>query len=145
MPNLFPLLLATHITLAISLFLPSILLPFALRTRRATVESDNRVVHALLWAQTHGTIVIGLGLALTGLGLVAVARVDDARSSRGCCVALTIYFVNLGDRLLHPAAEPAPAGRGPAAADDERLAGACQAAALRVVPDGRAWSVRSGS
>jgi len=35
----FPRLLGTHIVLAVSLFLPSILLPFALRTRRATVES----------------------------------------------------------------------------------------------------------
>jgi hypothetical protein len=60
-----------HIILAISLVLPSILLPFALRTRRATVESENRVVQALLYAQTHGTIAIGIGLALTGLGLIA--------------------------------------------------------------------------
>ena len=36
-------LLVVHITLAISLFLPSILLPFTLRTRRATVDSDSRV------------------------------------------------------------------------------------------------------
>ena len=72
------ILLVAHITLAISLVLPSILLPFALRTRRATVESDSRVVRGLLWAQTHGTVVIGLGLALTGLGLVAIARLGAA-------------------------------------------------------------------
>ena len=32
---------STHIVLAVSLFLPSILLPFALRTRRAAAESPN--------------------------------------------------------------------------------------------------------
>ena len=85
-----------HIILAVSLVLPSILLPFALRTRRATVESENGVVRSLLWAQTHGTIAIGIGLALTGIGLVARARVVACSSSPGCCVALTIYFVNLG-------------------------------------------------
>jgi hypothetical protein len=94
MPNLFPLLLATHITLAISLFVPSILLPFALRTRRATVDSDSRVVHALLWGQSHGTLIIGLGLALTGLGLVAVLG-STMLQQPWLMVALTIYFANL--------------------------------------------------
>ena len=42
---------ATHIILAVSLFLPSILLPFSLRTRRAADESPNRVVRFLLWMQ----------------------------------------------------------------------------------------------
>ena len=51
--NLFPVLLITHITLAISLFLPSFLLPFTLRTRRATVESESGLVRKLLWAQSH--------------------------------------------------------------------------------------------
>ena len=69
--SLFPLLLVAHIALAVSLVLPSILLPFALRTRRAAVDSDSRVVQGLLYAQTHGTLVIGAGLAITGLGLIA--------------------------------------------------------------------------
>ena len=47
-PRLFPILLVAHIALAVCLFLPSILLPFTLRTRRATVESDSRVVQGLL-------------------------------------------------------------------------------------------------
>ena len=94
MPTLFPILLVTHITLAISLFLPSILLPFALRTRRATVDSESRVVHVLLWGQSHGTVVIGLGLALTGLGLVA-ALGSTMLQQPWLLVALTIYFVNL--------------------------------------------------
>ena len=91
----FPLLLIAHIALAISLVLPSILLPFALRTRRATVDSDSRVVQGLLYAQTHGTIVIGLGLAVTGLGLV-LALGANLLQQTWLLVALTIYFVNLG-------------------------------------------------
>jgi hypothetical protein len=93
--NLFPALLIAHIALAISLVLPSILLPFTLRTRRATVDSDSRVVQGLLYAQTHGTIVIGLGLAVTGLGLVAALGANLLQQT-WLLLALTIYFVNLG-------------------------------------------------
>jgi len=95
MPAYFPILLGAHIILALSLIVPSILLPFALRTRRATVESDNVVVRALLWAQTHGTLAIGLGLALTGLGLIA-ALGSTTLQQPWLVLALTIYFVNLG-------------------------------------------------
>ena len=70
MPAWFPFLLVTHIALAVSLFLPSILLPFALRTRRAAEASTNRFVRSLLWMQAHGTLLIGIGLALTGTGLL---------------------------------------------------------------------------
>jgi hypothetical protein len=94
MAAFFPILLGTHIVLAIGLFLPSILLPFALRARRATVESSSRVVQALLWAQSNGTIVVGLGLAVTGFGLV-VALGSEILRQPWLLVALTIYFVNL--------------------------------------------------
>ena len=93
--NLFPVLLIAHIALAVSLVLPSILLPFTLRTRRATVDSDSRVVQGLLYAQPHGTIVIGLGLAVTGLGLVAALGANLLQQT-WLLLALTIYFVNLG-------------------------------------------------
>ena len=92
--SLFPVLLIAHITLAVSLFLPSILLPFALRTRRATVESEHGVVRGLLWAQSHGTIVIGAGLALTGLGLVAVLG-PSLLGQPWLLAALAIYLANL--------------------------------------------------
>jgi hypothetical protein len=95
MPSYFPFLLVAHIILAVSLILPSILLPFALRTRRATVESESPIVRWLLWAQTHGTIAIGLGLALTGIGLVA-ALGSQMLQQPWLLLALTIYFVNLG-------------------------------------------------
>jgi uncharacterized membrane protein len=74
--SLFPLILATHITLAIALFVPSLLLPFTLRNRLVNAGFDaprpGRFVEALLWIQAHGTIVIGSGLALTGAAMIAV-------------------------------------------------------------------------
>ena len=93
--TLFPLLLVAHIVLAICLVLPSIMLPFTLRTRRATVDSDNRVVRGLLYAQTHGTIVIGLGLATTGVALISVLG-SAMLQQPWLMLALTIYFINLG-------------------------------------------------
>lgn len=92
--NLFPVLLSVHIALAISLFLPSILLPFALRTRRATVESESRAVRTLLWAQSHGTIIIGAGLALTGIGLLTVLG-PAMLQQPWLLVALAVYAANL--------------------------------------------------
>jgi hypothetical protein len=92
--SLFPVLLATHVILAVSLFLPSILLPFALRTRRAAVDSDSGLVRTLLWSQSHGTLVIGAGLALTGLGLVATLG-PALLQQPWLMVALLIYAANL--------------------------------------------------
>lgn len=92
--SLIPVLLVTHIALAIMLFVPSILLPFTLRARRATVDSDSRVVHALLWAQSNGTVLIGAGLAVTGIALVA-ALGPALLAQPWLLVALTIYALNL--------------------------------------------------
>jgi hypothetical protein len=92
--TLFPIILAVHIALAVSLFLPSILLPFTLRTRRATVESESGVVRSLLWAQSHGTVAIGIGLALTGLALISVLG-PAMLAQTWLLVALVIYFANL--------------------------------------------------
>jgi hypothetical protein len=94
MPAYFPLLLVTHITLAVSLFLPSILLPFALRTRRAAETSPNELVRFLLWLQAHGTLIIGIGLALTGAGLVLTLG-GSLLGQPWLLVALTIYAANL--------------------------------------------------
>jgi hypothetical protein len=99
MPAFFPILVGTHIVLAVGLLLPSILLPFALRGRRATVDSTSRVVQALLWAQTHGTLVVGAGLALTGLGLMAALGPEIIRQP-WLLAALAIYLVNLGIALF---------------------------------------------
>lgn len=90
----FPLLLGAHIVLAVSLFLPSILLPFALRTRRAAAESPNGTVRTLLWLQSNGTLVIGAGLALTGLGLLVVLG-TSLFGQPWLLLALAIYAANL--------------------------------------------------
>ena len=92
--SLFPLILVVHVALAISLFLPSLLLPFVLRVRRATVESESRLVRGLLAMQSGGTVVIGLGLALSGAGLVAVLG-TRLLSQPWLLVALSIYALNL--------------------------------------------------
>ena len=79
MPNLaslFPWILAVHVALAISLFVPSLLLPFTLRSRMVergfVAEEPGRLLRALGWLQAHGTGVIGTGLALTGIALLTV-------------------------------------------------------------------------
>jgi hypothetical protein len=94
LPSLFPIILAVHVALAVSLFLPSLLLPFALRARRATVDSDNRLVRFLLAMQSGGAVVVGLGLALTGAGLVAILG-TRLLSQPWLLVALSIYALNL--------------------------------------------------
>jgi hypothetical protein len=92
--SLLPVLLTTHIVLAVGLFLPSILLPFALRARRAAVDSESRMVQTLLRMQTHGTIVIGIGLAITGVGLLATLGFRLLEEP-WLLVALAIYAFNL--------------------------------------------------
>ncbi|HEV8546511.1 MAG TPA: DUF2269 family protein [Candidatus Limnocylindrales bacterium] len=94
MPVLFPVLLVTHIVLAVSLFLPSILLPFALRTRRAAADSPNSFVRFLLWMQANGTVVVGLGLAATGAALVTILG-GQLLSQPWLLLALAIYAANL--------------------------------------------------
>lgn len=76
-PSLFPLLLTTHVLLAISLFLPSFLLPFTMRTRGTDGEpvvtaASGRFVRLLIWLEANGTIVIGIGLAVTGVAMLTV-------------------------------------------------------------------------
>src|SRR5687768_704112 len=93
--SLFPVLLVTHVVLAVSLFLPSILLPFTLRSRRAAVDSESGLVRMLLWVQSNGTLVIGAGLALTGVGLIASLG-PSLLGQPWLLVALLIYALNLG-------------------------------------------------
>ncbi len=90
----FPLLLIVHIVLAITLLLPSLLLPFALRTRRATVESGNRLVQLLLRMQGGGTLLIGLGVAITGVALILALGYRLA-AQPWLLVALAIYALDL--------------------------------------------------
>ena len=91
----FPILLITHITLAIALFVPSLLLPFALRARRATVESASGLVQVLLWMQGRGTAIIGLGLLGSGIALIATLG-TGLLGKPWLILALTLYALDLG-------------------------------------------------
>jgi uncharacterized membrane protein len=76
-PSLFPLLLTTHVVLAVALFLPAFLLPFTMRTRGTDGEPvvpahPGPVTRVLIWLEAHGTIVIGIGVAATGIAMLAV-------------------------------------------------------------------------
>jgi hypothetical protein len=71
MASFFPLLLTIHISLAIALFVPNVILPFTLRSR-GTDRPPGRFVRSLRWVETHGTTVIGAGLAITGIGMIVV-------------------------------------------------------------------------
>lgn len=97
-PTLFPLLLATHITLAITLFLPTILLPFAYRPSRLRAGRPagppGRVVRFLLRLQGSGSVVVGIGLALTGAGLLTVLGVGLLRQP-WLLTALALYATTM--------------------------------------------------
>lgn len=91
---LYAIVLPVHIALAIALFLPALLLPFALRTNRPATESSSRFVRTLLRMQSGGTMIIGIGLAITGVLLVASLGVT-LLAQPWLLVALAIYALNL--------------------------------------------------
>jgi len=95
-PPWFPFLLIAHVVLAISLFIPSLLLPFAFRARRGSLgpEESGGFVRFLLALQARGTLWIGIGLAITGIGLVAA--IGSSILQPWLLVALVIYATNLG-------------------------------------------------
>lgn len=120
-----PILLVAHIALAIALFLPSFLLPFALRSsrrERATTWLTNaphgRFVRTLLWLQGNGTLVIGLGVALTGVALLAVLG-TQLLSQPWLLIALSIYALNLALAFFIQRPNLRRLLRLPAGADDE--------------------------
>jgi uncharacterized membrane protein len=92
--SLFPILLALHIALAITLFVPSLLLPFALRARNATRQERGHVVRGLVWLQSTGSAFVAAGLVATGLGLVAVLGPELLRQP-WLLLALVVYALNL--------------------------------------------------
>jgi hypothetical protein len=91
---LYAIVLPVHIALAIALFLPALLLPFALRTDRPATESSSRLVRSLLRLQGGGSVVIGIGLAITGVLLVASLGVT-LLGQPWLLIALAIYALNL--------------------------------------------------
>jgi hypothetical protein len=99
MQGLLPVLLATHIALALGLFLPSLLLPFALRARRSAEDSASPIVRGLLWLQSRGGIAIVIALAVTGTALVALLGAQ-LLAQPWLLVALCIYAANLALALF---------------------------------------------
>lgn len=96
--NWFPFLLVVHISLAVALLAPSLLLPFLLR--RSGPDSDGGpVVRSLIAMQGTGSVVVAIGLALTGVGLLAILG-TELLGQPWLLVALIIYAVNLAVAAL---------------------------------------------
>jgi predicted integral membrane protein DUF2269 len=92
----FPILLVVHIALAVALLAPSLLLPFLLRgadgaDAAAAISPLRRAVLAM---QGSGSIVIGVGLALTGAALLAILGAG-LLTRPWLVVALALYAANL--------------------------------------------------
>jgi hypothetical protein len=93
--GLFPFVLAAHIILAISLFMPTILLPFALRLKGgAFVEGPGRLSRALFWLQRNGSLMVAAGLAGTGIALV-LSLGTQLLAQPWLVLALVLYAINL--------------------------------------------------
>jgi hypothetical protein len=93
--GLFPFVLAAHIVLAISLFLPTILLPFALRLTGGAFEvGPGRFSRILFWLQRNGSLVVAAGLAGTGIALV-MSIGAQLLTQHWLLVALALYALNL--------------------------------------------------
>ncbi len=90
--NWFPLLLVLHIGLALTLLLPSLVLPFMLRSSASS--SPGPVARFLLQLQGGGSLIIGLGLAATGIGLIASLGAQ-LLGQPWLLVALALYAANL--------------------------------------------------
>ncbi len=88
----FPILLILHIALALSLLLPSVVLPFLLR--RGPGAEAIPMVRFLMRMQGSGSLLIAAGLALTGAGLLAVLGVR-LLTQPWLLIALVIYAANL--------------------------------------------------
>jgi hypothetical protein len=116
MTSLLPPLLVAHVALALALLLPAVLLPLLLRG--SAIEPVGAGTRGLVALQARGSVPLGLGVALTGVGLLLVLGVE-LLGRPWLIVALSLYGLNLGiavfvqrpalGRLLGRAG-PAPAG-----------------------------------
>ena len=91
MSSWFPILLAVHITLAVALLLPSVVLPFVLR--RSSGE-PGPLTRALMAIQGTGTLAIAGGLALTGGAMLWILG-PELLTQPWLLVGLVLYAVNL--------------------------------------------------
>jgi hypothetical protein len=90
----FPILLIIHVALAVALLAPSVLLPFLLRRSAGPSAAVGGVTRALIALQGTGSLIVALGLALTGAGLIAILG-TELLSQPWLLVALAIYTANL--------------------------------------------------
>jgi hypothetical protein len=89
--NWFPILLAVHITLAVALLLPSVLLPFVLRRSSGP---PGQVTRALMAVQGTGTLIIAGGLAVTGAAMLWILG-PELVTQPWLMAALALYAINL--------------------------------------------------
>jgi hypothetical protein len=89
--NWFPILLVIHIALAVSLLLPSVVLPFLLARIGG---SPGSIAQLVLRLTGTGTLVIAAGLAITG-GAMLVLLGPELLAQPWLVVALALYAVNL--------------------------------------------------
>ena len=100
---LLPIVLVIHICLALALFVPALVLPFALgrggspyrgASGAETEARPGRLVGLLLTLQGSGSVVIAIGLTITGLALVAILGLRIVEQP-WLLIALAIYVGNL--------------------------------------------------
>jgi len=89
--NWFPIVLVTHIALAVALLLPSVILPFVLRR---SDRDPGPVTRALMAMQGTGTLLIAVGLAITGGALLWILG-PELLTEPWLMAALTLYAINL--------------------------------------------------
>jgi hypothetical protein len=90
----FPILLVVHIGLAVALLAPSLILPFLLRRSAGTQVVANPLARLLIAMQGTGSVVIAVGLAATGVGLLATLGLE-LLSQPWLLLALGLYAANL--------------------------------------------------
>ena len=93
--NWFPLLLVTHILLAISLLAPSLLLPFLLRRADASGATEyGAITRGLLVMQGSGSVVIAVGVGITGMALLVLLGIE-LLGKPWLIAALILYAINI--------------------------------------------------
>ena len=89
--NWFPILLVIHIALAVSLLVPSVVVPFLMRR---AAGPPGPVIELLLAMSGTGTLVIATGLAITGAAMLWILG-PELLTQPWLLVALAIYAANL--------------------------------------------------
>jgi hypothetical protein len=90
-------LIVVHVALAIALFLPPLLLPFALRVRSRSAQpalGTGRVARGLVALQARSAAPLGIAVAASGLAIVATVG-WGVLSQPWLLAALAIYAADL--------------------------------------------------